>query len=1126
MATVKKALKYISITIVGLILTFILFLVGLKLFLPDNYIPNLVKGYANENLDANVNIEKIDLSVFKHFPYIAIELDNGYIVSNKTHSQTDSLLTFKNFALLFNPLQIIRGNIDISRILLKSPKIFASINTDNVANWDIIKQTDTTNTQEIGNEADSTSSLNLDINIKHITIKDRGIIVYRSMPDSLMTMLALNSVTIKGNFSNKFENLKLYNANFSKVTAMAVHKNSSARFTIDTLNIVSNQELVFDIVAHTRTNVRMAQAPLAKNVPFDITGQIRFNKEIKNQITFKDFKVSAAKIPITINGNLAFTPDSIYTNNLSANIEEFPFKDFLSYIPKKVFQNIDKVKTSAKLSMKSFIRGSYNIKTGALPNIDLSIKIPNSNIRIEGSKLGIKDMAANLNYYYRHTTPDSNRLEIKKLLMDGDGIRFNCTGYANNIATDPYINIQLNSFISLDTLANILPNNTGIIAHGELVANANIKGKRSHINLYNLKNANINGELMADNILVKIPNQNIFCSILNSKCTVSSKESGIVFTVDSINANIADSLVLLGKEIMVKGNNLTTKDNKSKGSAIHPFSGDAQASYIKINSIADSLNVNVRELKGSFKLLPLNGDYSLAHLKGEYSSKLIFIKQDVNILTITNSHINIDALQNTTQRKQRANYFGKKLNLEDDFTQQDYSFRLTNKGILDLLNGWSTSGTIKAERIRTATPFLPLRNSISGADIQFNLQRIKINSAKFTLGRSKFTADGSLSGIKNALTRGGKLKATLNINADTLNFNEILRALASADEYASKSDKYKDSLREVSNEEQMLDIIAQKEDSTQQIPLVIVPKNIEANFNLNIKHGLYASLILNGASGAIKSMDRKLHIQDFSAKTTVGEININAFYATPSKKDLAAGFDISLKDINIGSFIKLVPNIDTILPMLKSFEGIINSRIAATTQIDTNMNIIFSSLKGVARIKGDSLILMDSETFAQIAKTLKFKNREKNLVDSICVELLMDGNNIEVFPFMANMDRYKIAISGSQNIDMNFKYHFSVIKSPIPIRFGVNVFGNLDNFDFKIGKALYKNTNLPVYTHVIDSTTINLRNYINNILHKGVDAALQKGAYTKRIKDLASKETININNIQALSEEEVKELNK
>jgi hypothetical protein len=122
-------------------------------------------------------------------------------------------------------------------------------------------------------------------------------------------------------------------------------------------------------------------------------------------------------------------------------------------------------------------------------------------------------------------------------------------------------------------------------------------------------------------------------------------------------------------------------------------------------------------------------------------------------------------------------------------------------------------------------------------------------------------------------------------------------------------------------------------------------------------------------------MDRKLHIQDFSAKTTAGEININAFYATPSKKDLAAGFDISLKDINIGSFIKLVPNIDTILPMLKSFEGIINSRIAATTQIDTNMNIIFSSLKGVARIKGDSLILMDSETFAQIAKTLKFKNK-------------------------------------------------------------------------------------------------------------------------------------------------------
>jgi hypothetical protein len=167
--------------------------------------------------------------------------------------------------------------------------------------------------------------------------------------------------------------------------------------------------------------------------------------------------------------------------------------------------------------------------------------------------------------------------------------------------------------------------------------------------------------------------------------------------------------------------------------------------------------------------------------------------------------------------------------------------------------------------------------------------------------------------------------------------------------------------------------------------------------------------------------------------------------------------------------------------MLKSFEGIINCQIAATTQIDTNMNVVLPTIEGVARIKGDSLVLLDGETFAEIAKMLKFKNREKNLVDSIAVEVSIKDNQIEVYPFIMKMDRYTTAISGKQDLDMNLDYHISVLKSPLPMRMGINISGNMDDFKFGIGKAKYKDTNLPVYSKVIDSTRVNLLEKIKDI---------------------------------------------
>ena len=147
---------------------------------------------------------------------------------------------------------------------------------------------------------------------------------------------------------------------------------------------------------------------------------------------------------------------------------------------------------------------------------------------------------------------------------------------------------------------------------------------------------------------------------------------------------------------------------------------------------------------------------------------------------------------------------------------------------------------------------------------------------------------------------------------------------------------------------------------------------------------------------------------------------------------------------------------DTLLPMTKDFEGILNVGMQGAARIGKHMEIKQSSLNAVARIEGKDLVLLDGETFQYMAKTLKFKNKEKNTLDTLAVEMAIEDGTLEIFPSLVKMDRYDVAIGGIQNLDLTYNYHISVLKSPLPFKTGIDIFGNPDDYEYKITKAKYK----------------------------------------------------------------------
>lgn len=240
-------------------------------------------------------------------------------------------------------------------------------------------------------------------------------------------------------------------------------------------------------------------------------------------------------------------------------------------------------------------------------------------------------------------------------------------------------------------------------------------------------------------------------------------------------------------------------------------------------------------------------------------------------------------------------------------------------------------------------------------------------------------------------------------------------------------------------------------------------------------------MVFENVRGEVNVRDQAVHLNALRMKGLDASMFATVVYRATEKKRGYAGFDFRLRRINIGKLVDFIPSLDTIVPMLRSFKGQVNFDAAAEARLDSSMNIKIPSLRAAVRIDGDSLVLMDGETFSEISKMLRFKNKKRNVFDSISVNVTVKDGNVTVYPFVVQIDRYKAAVGGTQGLDMNFNYHISILKSPLPFKMGVTITGNLDKMKFKLGKAKYKDAVTPVAIRQVDSTRVNLgRDIVND----------------------------------------------
>lgn len=298
------------------------------------------------------------------------------------------------------------------------------------------------------------------------------------------------------------------------------------------------------------------------------------------------------------------------------------------------------------------------------------------------------------------------------------------------------------------------------------------------------------------------------------------------------------------------------------------------------------------------------------------------------------------------------------------------------------------------------------------------------------------------------------LKANLDISSRNLDCNQLINALNfPQDTLQAETDTVS---------------------SSEPLQLFVIPSNIDFELKTNLNKVTYGNMVFEHVRGAVDIRNQAVYLKKLTMRGLEADVETTLVYRTRKKTRGYAGFDFRLRQVNIGKLVDFIPSLDTIVPMLRSFKGMVDFDAAAEAVLDSNLNVKIPTLRAAMHIKGDSLVLMDGETFAEISKTLMFKNKKRNVFDSISVNLTVKDGNVTVYPFLLQIDRYKAAVGGTQGLDMNFNYHISVLKSPLPFKAGVNITGNLDKMKIRIGKAKYKDAVTPVAIRKVDSTRVNM----------------------------------------------------
>ncbi len=433
----------------------------------------------------------------------------------------------------------------------------------------------------------------------------------------------------------------------------------------------------------------------------------------------------------------------------------------------------------------------------------------------------------------------------------------------------------------------------------------------------------------------------------------------------------------------------------------------------------------------SVKNLAFNSDSISAHLIG-VAGRVEMSSQGKNPVMAMTYHSDSLAIEMVDMVKANAGDVTFKARSSYDESQEKLLLRWN-----PLLNVDFNNGAIKMADIEP-TIYIP------AIKFDYKAEDMAIHDSRIIIEDSDFSLSGNIGNIRSWLERDDqKLIGELNYSSEHTNLDQLM-ALSQEFIKVSEGD---DLLADTTDTEPI--------DDDEPTPFM-VPQRVSLALTSQVKSALFNSKPIYDIKGKVVAEDGELVMDQVGFRSEAAKMYLTAIYRPERANHLFTGFNFHLVDIDIDALVDIIPQVDTLMPMLKDFEGRAEFHLAGEGYLNGRYEPKMSTLRGAMAIKGEDLVLLDGDTFTQLSKMLLFSKKARNVVDSLSVEATLFRGEMEIYPFLIAMDRWQGVISGRHNLDMNFDYHVSVVDCPAPIKLGVDIKGNIDDMKFNLAPCKYK----------------------------------------------------------------------
>ena len=756
-------------------------------------------------------------------------------------------------------------------------------------------------------------------------------------------------------------------------------------------------------------------------------------------IRLKDATASVNGLELSLNGSVE---NDTTTKNLITDItykfESWPVKAVVALVPPSYNSYLKGIDADGLLSSQGSIKGIMN--DSVMPLMDIGIEMEKGSLRYADFPLPLHDMSGKITLFTDLKTDSISYLKIIRFSAKTPESSISTEGLINHLFSDIHCDLITTAGLKLNEFAGMIPDSMDLHVKGR--ANGKVRSvfSLSQLEKMQIERMRLSGTIRLsdfyadyDSMTVKTDKSDIEFALPNYKAT--SKNTRFAF------AKIDMDNLMTGKtgsyDAYLKNATLTLETSDARDTTRIPdlfctFSMDS------LSAGMDTISIAVSRPNGKLSVAPGPEKPDQPRITLSFNSEQL--KSVAGQSSVAVNRINIDT------------------DIQNDNTQKDIFLQ------------WMARGSVDMDQGKIIMAGLSCPVEIPAIKMNFEPETFNIKESKLKIGNSDFQLTGNLKNILSYFRGDSILRGDFSFVSNTTDVSQLM-ALTNGLGYEDSTGVKKRA--------------AQDADTAYTGPYM-VPKKIDMLLTTNIRKATIGIDTATNIIGSVQIHDGILVLDNISFKTPAARMQLTAMYRTPRKNHLYLGLDYHMLDIEISQLLKMIPDVDTLMPMLRSFSGKGEFHIAVETYLDSLYNLKKSTIRGASSIKGNNLVLMDGETFSEIAKTLRFSKKTENRVDSLSAEFTIFRDEIDVYPFLIVMDKYKAVIEGRHNFDMSFDYHISVVDCPLPIKLGVDVKGTEEAMSYNLAKCRYAEYYRPASRNVVENKQIELRKLIRDALTKKV----------------------------------------